>query len=50
MSGSIGENLTLSFLSIENKISKAGYHKRFTIKYGENSGLFLNKIINVNPV
>tara|TARA_B100001121_G_C18234235_1_gene409619 strand:- start:87 stop:200 length:114 start_codon:yes stop_codon:yes gene_type:complete len=35
ISGSIGDNLDLNFLISENKISKAGYHNKLAIKYGE---------------
>lgn len=49
VSGLKGFFFTNNFLIIENKVSKAGYHKKFTAKIGETYGeLLINDITNTD--
>ena len=50
LSGFKGEKSLFSFLNIENKFSKQGYHINEMKKYGEISGLFLWEFIIKKPI
>ena len=49
LSGFKGENFLLSFLKIENKFSKQGYHINDIKKYGEILGLLICELIIIIP-